>query len=43
MVAFRVKSEGDLQQMIDVIALDRKLNLLRSDPQAGTLWYRWNP
>ncbi|MAI54419.1 MAG: hypothetical protein CBC55_08520 [Gammaproteobacteria bacterium TMED95] len=43
MVTFRVKSEGDLQQMIDVIALDRKLNLLRSDPQAGTLWYRWNP
>ena len=43
MVTFTVKSEGDLQQMIDVIALDRKLNLLRSDPQAGTLWYRWNP
>ncbi|MFZ8974535.1 MAG: DUF2066 domain-containing protein, partial [Pseudomonadales bacterium] len=43
MVTFTVKSEGDIQQMMDVIALDRALSLLRADPQAGTLWYRWAP
>ena len=43
MVEFKLRSEGEVQQIIDVIALDRKLSLLRLDESSSTLWYRWAP
>lgn len=43
MVEFKLRSEGEVQQIIDVIALDRKLTLLRLDESSSTLWYRWTP
>ena len=43
MVEFKLRSEGEVQQIIDVIALDRKLTLLRLDESSSTLWYRWAP
>jgi len=43
MVEFKLRSEGEVQQIIDVIALDRKLSLLRLDESSSTLWYRWTP
>ena len=43
MVEFKLRSEGEVQQIIDVIALDRKLILLRLDESSSTLWYRWAP
>ena len=43
MVEFKLRSEGEVQQIIDVIALDRKLPLLRLDESSSTLWYRWAP
>tara|TARA_B110000881_G_scaffold84222_1_gene73809 strand:+ start:2114 stop:3253 length:1140 start_codon:yes stop_codon:yes gene_type:complete len=43
MVEFKLRSEGEVQQIIDVIALDRKLSLLRLDEPSATLWYRWVP
>ena len=43
MVEFKLRSEGEVQQIIDVIALDRKLSLLRLDDSSSTLWYRWAP
>ncbi len=42
-VEFKLRSEGEVQQIIDVIALDQKLSLLRMDEGAATLWYRWVP
>ena len=43
MVEFKLRSEGEVQQIIDVIALDRKLSLLRLVESSSTLWYRWTP
>ena len=43
MIEFKLRSEGEVQQIIDVIALDRKLSLLRLDESSSTLWYRWAP
>ena len=43
MVEFKLRSEGEVQQIIDVIALDRKLTLLRLDESSSILWYRWTP
>ena len=43
MVEFKLRSEGEVQQIIDVIALDRKLTLLPLDESSSTLWYRWTP
>lgn len=42
-VAFKIRSEGEAQQIVDVIELDRKLSLLRQDEGAAMLWYRWVP
>ena len=42
LLTFDVRSEGDLQQLIDLIALDRDLTLLSSDVGASTVWYRWS-
>ena len=42
LLTFDVRSEGDLQQLIDLIALDRDLTLLSSDVAANTVWYRWS-
>ena len=42
-VAFKLRSEGEVQQIVDVIELDRKLSLLRQDEGTAMLWYRWIP
>ena len=42
LLTFDVRSEGDPQQLIDLIALDRDLTLLSSDVAANTVWYRWS-
>ena len=42
LLTFDVRSEGDLEQLIDLIALDRDLTLLSSDVGASTVWYRWS-
>ena len=43
MIEFKLRSEGEVQQIMDVIALDRKLSLLRLDESSPILWYRWAP
>ena len=42
LLTFDIRSEGDLEQLIDLIALDRDLTLLSSDVGASTVWYRWS-
>ncbi len=42
-VAFKLRSEGEVQQIVDVIELDRQLSLLRQDEGTAMLWYRWIP
>lgn len=42
LVTFELSTEGDLQQLVDLMALDRDLLLLNQDLRSGTLWYRWS-
>lgn len=42
LVTFELSTEGDLQQLVDLMALDRDLMLLNQDLRSGTLWYRWS-
>lgn len=41
LVTFDLSAEGDLQQLVDLMALDRDLMLLNQDARSNTLWYRW--